>query len=81
MEEAPDALENDDGSKIGKIDDAEDVISDDDRPINRTYFINCQAVYTNSFNAQGVKVRDSGNLIPKVSCISCSLLRLQSPYS
>lgn len=77
MERAPDALENDGGSKNEKIDDAEDVVSDGDRSINRTYYINCQAVYANSFNAQGVKVRDSGNHIPQVSCMYRSLLLLE----
>ena len=49
-------------ARLKKIDDAVDVVSDDDRPVNGTYYINCQAVYANSFNAKGVKVRDSGNL-------------------
>ena len=84
MERVSDALEIEDASsKTEEIDDAEDVVSDDDpsRPINRTYYINCQAVYTNSFNAQGVKIRDSGNYLPQVSCMSCSLLLLQFPCS
>ena len=72
MERVSDALEIDNSNRIEEIDDAEDV-SDDDRPINRTYYINCQAVYTNSFNAQGVKVKDSGNYLPQISCMSCSL--------
>ena len=70
-------LELNDGNTIEDIDDAEDVVNDGDRPINRTYFINCQAVYSNSFNAQGVKVKDSGNHLPQVTCVSCYLLLLQ----
>ena len=74
------APEIEDGSKIEEIDEleAEDVVLDDDRPlaVNRTYIINCQTVtvYSNSFNAKDVKVRDSGNNTPQVSCKSCSLL-------
>jgi hypothetical protein len=71
------APEIEDGSEIEEIDDTEDVVLDDDRPVNRTYYINCQAVYSNSFNAKGVKVRDSGNHRPQLSCMSCSLLLLQ----
>ena len=74
-----DALKIDDGIEIEEIDDAEDsdVVSDGNRPITkRTYFINCQTVYSDSFNAQGVKVKDSGNHLPQVTCMSCSLLLL-----
>ena len=50
------APEIEDGSKIEEIDEleAEDVVLDDDRPlgVNRTYYINCQTVYSNSFNAK-----------------------------
>ena len=69
-----DALEDDidDGSKTEEIDDAEDVVTDDNRPVNRTYFINCQTVYSKSFNADGVRIRDVGNHLPQVSCMSCS---------
>jgi hypothetical protein len=55
VEGVSNALEIEDGGKIEE-DDAEDVESNDDRPINRTYYINCQTVYANSFNALGVKV-------------------------
>ena len=76
MEEA---LEIEDGSETDEIDEAENVAFDGDRPVNRTYYIGCQAVnvYTNSFNAKGNKVRDSANHIPQVSCTYCSLLLLQ----
>jgi hypothetical protein len=57
-----DALEIEDGSETEEIDDAEDVVIDGNRPVNGTYYINCQAVYTNSFNAKGNRVRNSGNL-------------------
>ena len=75
----PDALEVEDGTETEETDEAEDVESDDDRPDNRTYYVinNCQAVYVKSFNAKGVKVRDSGNHVPQVTCMSCSLLLLQ----
>ena len=73
-----DALEIEDDEEI---DDAEGVVSDDDRPTNRTYFINCQTVYSHSFNARGVKVRGSGN--NSTQCMSCSLssLLLELPCS
>jgi hypothetical protein len=71
------ALEVEDGSKIEEIDDAEDVVFDDNRPVSRTYYINCQTVYSKSFNAKGVKVRDVGNQLPQVTCMSCPLLLLQ----
>ena len=77
VEGVPDALEIEDGSNTEEIDDAEDVAINGDRPVNRTYYINCEAVYTNSFNAKGVKVKDSGNHLPQVSCMSCSLSLLQ----
>ena len=68
-------LEIEDGSEseIEEIDDTGNVVIDGNRPVNRTYYINCQSVYTNSFNAKGVKVKDSGNHLPKVSCMYCSL--------
>ena len=74
-----DDLEIEDGAKIEETNDAEDVASDDDRPVNRTYYVinNCQAVYVKSFNNTGNKVRDAGNQRPQVSCMSCSLLLLQ----
>ena len=72
-------LEIEDGSEseIEELDDAGNVVIDGNRPVNRTYYINCQSVYTNSFNAKGVKVKDSGNQLPQVSCMSFSLLLLQ----
>ena len=72
-----DDLEIEDGSESEEIDDAEDVVIDGNRPVNRTYYINCQTVYRNSFNAKGIKVRDSGNHKPQVSCMYCSLLLLR----
>ena len=69
-------LEIENSSETEEIDGAENAAPDGDRPVNRTYYINCQAVYTNSFNAKGVQVRDSGNHNPQVSCTYCSLLLL-----
>lgn len=73
-EEAPDAPEIEAGDKIEE-DNAEDgIVSDGNGRINRTYqFYNCQAVYMNAFNARGVKVKDSGNNFPQVTCMSFSL--------
>lgn len=68
VEGVSDALEIEDGEEI---EDAEGVVSDDDRTTNRTYFIGCQTVYSHSFNASGVKVRGSGN--NSTHCMSCSL--------
>jgi hypothetical protein len=62
-----DTVEIEDGNGTEEIDEAENVVFDGDRPVNRTYYIGCQAVYTNSFNAKGVEVKDSGNHIPQVS--------------
>ena len=74
----PDAHEIEDSVKIEEIDNAEDIVSDDDNPVNRTYqFYNCQTVYMNSFNARGVKVKDSGNHFPQVTRTSCPLFLLQ----
>ena len=72
-------LEIEDDSETEEIGEAEDVVFNGDRPlaVNRTYYVNCQAVYTNSFNAKGVKIRDSGNHNPQVSCTYCSLLLFQ----
>ena len=67
-----DAFEIENGSEAEEIDDEEDVVNDGDRPVNRTYYIGCQTVVSNSYNTQGVEVRDSGNLKPQVSCMSCS---------
>jgi hypothetical protein len=61
-------LETEDGSETEEMDEEENVVLDGDRPVNRTYYIGCQNVYTKSFNAKGVKVRDTGNHIPQVSC-------------
>ena len=40
-----DALGNRDGTSTEEIDDTEDVVIGDDRPVHRAYYINCQAVY------------------------------------
>ena len=66
------ALEIEDGSEVEEIEDTEDVVNDDDRPTNKTYYIGCQAVYSNCFNARGVKVRGSGN--NSTQCMSCCSL-------
>ena len=62
--------------KIELIEGAEDIPANgDSSPIRRTYqFDNCH-VYINSFNARGVKVKNSGNNAPRVTCVSSSLLQ------
>lgn len=68
--DAPDAEQN----HTKNIDDIEIELSDDGRPLNRTYqFHNCQTVYMNAFNAHGVKVKNSGNQTPKITCTPCPL--------
>ncbi|KAF8802740.1 hypothetical protein BYT27DRAFT_7196283, partial [Phlegmacium glaucopus] len=60
---APDAPENEEDKG-----NAEDIGSDDNRQINKTYQLyNCQTVNINSFNARGVKVKDSGNHLPQIT--------------
>ena len=60
MESAVDMLANDDDTSSG--------------PVQRTYqFDNCH-VYINSFNARGVKVKNSGNYAPRVTRLSRSLI-------
>ena len=58
------------------IEGAEDIpANDDDSPTRRTYrFDNCH-VYINSFIARGVKVNNSSNNAPRVTCMSCSLMQ------
>ena len=62
-------------SKSKKIPDADskDTISDDSpkaRPRHMTYeFHNCQNVFMNSFNAEGIKVENAGNNTPQVTCM------------
>ena len=61
-----------------KSQDAEDAVSDVDLPqphmtsLNR----NCQNVYVDSYNAHGVKVENSGNIAPRVSCVFSLFLYL-----
>lgn len=75
-ESSSDGPETNEDSQIEEREGAEDIpVNDDDSAIhNRTYqFNNCQ-VYINSFNARGVKVKNSGNYAPRVTRLSCSLL-------
>lgn len=49
---------------------AEDTVSDDDRPHQMTYqFHNCQTIIMNAFNARGVKYENAGNNAPQVTCM------------
>ena len=63
------------GSQIEEKEGTDDIpANDDDSSIHRRYqFDNCH-VYINSFNARGVKVKNSGNYAPRVTRLSCSLL-------
>ncbi|KAF8802744.1 hypothetical protein BYT27DRAFT_7244528 [Phlegmacium glaucopus] len=58
---APDAPETEEDKG-----NAEDIGSDDDRQIKYQLY-NCQTVNINSFNARGVKVKDSGNHLPQIT--------------
>lgn len=62
-------------NQIEEMEGAVDILAkDDDTSSHRTYqFDNCH-VYINSFNARGVKVKNSGNYQPRVTRLSCSLL-------
>ena len=61
-------------SKSKETADVENTVSDDDRPQHTTLHIhNCQNVYMNAFNNQGVKFENSGNNIPQLTCMSSSL--------
>ena len=66
-----------------EMEGAEDIpANNDDSLIPRTcQFYSCN-VYTNSFNARGVKVKNSGNNAPRVtpSRMSCSLLQFSCDY-
>ena len=66
----PDAAATEEGSQ--KIDNAEGiVISYDDPPHKTSYqFTNCQTVFMNAFNAQGVKVQDCNINAPQFTCMS-----------
>jgi hypothetical protein len=74
-----DGAEIKEGSQIEEKEGAVDIPANDDDsqttvPSHRTYqFDNCH-VYINSFNARGVKVKNSGNYAPRVTRLSCSLL-------
>ena len=69
--------EPEDDGKSKETSEAEDTVSDDNRPKRMTYqlqFRGCRDVYLNSFNADDVKVENSGNNTPQVICMS-------SPFS
>lgn len=56
---------------------SEETVSEDDRPQHMTYqFHNCQNVFMNAFNAQGVKVENAGNNAPQITCKSSSFFFL-----
>ena len=68
---APAGPENKEGSQIKGAEDAR--ANDDDPPIYRKYqFDNCH-VYMHSFNARGIKVKDSGNDASRVTRMSHNL--------
>ena len=66
--EAPAVPENKEGSQLEGAGDIQ--ANDDDSLVQRTYqFDNCH-VYMNSFNARGIKVKDSGNDASRVTRMS-----------
>lgn len=71
IEHTDDIPADDDDSLFEKIESAEDSPEiDEESPIHRTYqFDNCN-VYLHSFNAQDVKVENSGNNAPLVTRMS-----------
>ena len=73
-EETSDRPEIKEDSQIEETEGAGDITAnDDDSTVHRTnQFYNCH-VYINSFNARGVKVKNSGNYAPRVTRLSCSL--------
>ena len=73
---AEDIPANDDDNHFEEIDGADDIPGKEDDSMNhRTYqFDNCN-VYMNSFNARGIRVKNSGNYAPRVTRMSCSLLQ------
>ena len=82
LEAVEDSPANDDETQIEEIEGADDIPANDDidSPIHRTYqFDNCH-VYMNSFNASGVKVKNSGNNTPQVTRMSCCLLQFWYNY-
>ena len=76
IEGAEDIPANDDDNHFEEIDGADDIPGKEDDSMNhRTYqFDNCN-VYMNSFNARGIRVKNSGNYAPRVTRMSCSLLQ------
>ena len=67
----PDAAVTEEGSQ--NFDNAAEgiVISYEDPPHRTSYrFTNCQTVFMNAFNAQGVKVQDCNNNAPQLTCMS-----------
>lgn len=72
-ETVSESSDTEEDSKSKETVNAEDTVSDNDRPLaqSMTYqFHNCHAVYLNSHNAHGVKVKNAGNNTPQVTCMS-----------
>ena len=66
-----DTSETEEDSRSEDTANAEDTVSDDDRPQQMTYqFHNCQTIIMNAFNARGVKYENAGNNAPQVTCMS-----------